>query len=142
MSYYYFDTSALAKRYIHETGTEEVQRIFSRRDTFATSILAWAEFQALTARLVREGYLTKKQAPQLLKQFAQDYEALMVVSLTAEINARITQLVVRHPLRGADAIHLASATLLAESLSLVFVCSDLRLLHAAESVGLKVLNPK
>ena len=48
----------------------------------------------------------------------------------------------RHPLRGFDAIHLASALVFTNSkeIDLVFVCFDHALNEAAMKEGLKVIN--
>ncbi|HVT17946.1 MAG TPA: hypothetical protein VHQ90_17430 [Thermoanaerobaculia bacterium] len=48
----------------------------------------------------------------------------------------------RHPLRGADAVHLASALLLREEgLDVLFACSDRHLLEAAAAEGLAIFDP-
>jgi hypothetical protein len=48
----------------------------------------------------------------------------------------------RHPLRGADAVHLASALLLhQEGLQITFACSDRNLVEAAAAEGLVTFDP-
>jgi uncharacterized protein YcbX len=62
------------------------------------------------------------------------------VEVTDELNEVIERLVGIHPLRGFDAIHLASAVLLNEKLpeDFLFACFDERLAQAARREGLKV----
>jgi predicted nucleic acid-binding protein len=60
------------------------------------------------------------------------------------LNEAIDRIVQRHPLRGLDAIHLASALHVREESSeqVLFVCGDRRLLAAARAEGLTVVPEK
>ena len=57
-----------------------------------------------------------------------------------ELNGYIDRVIGRHQLRGFDAIHLASAIVIHESISddFLFACFDKRLARAAQSEGLEV----
>jgi antitoxin (DNA-binding transcriptional repressor) of toxin-antitoxin stability system len=75
-------------------------------------------------------------------RLADDWEELMQVPVGAEILALIPGLCERHPLRSADAVHLASVLLLRqEGLEIRFACSDGSLLEAAATEGLAIFDP-
>ncbi len=63
------------------------------------------------------------------------------VEVTDELNAVINRIVADYPLRGFDAIHLASALIVHERLpeELLFACYDHKLLQAAQMANLKTL---
>ena len=108
----------------------------------AASLLAFAEIHAAFARRRREGLLLDPELADLLLHFADDWEKLMQVPIGAEILTLVPGLCERHPLRGADAVHLASALLLhQEGLEILFACSDSSLLGAAAAEGLAIFDP-
>ena len=58
-TYYFFDSSAFVKHYHAETGTAEVDRLFTGTDAvILLSRLGVVETQSAFARKVREGHLT------------------------------------------------------------------------------------
>jgi predicted nucleic acid-binding protein len=65
------------------------------------------------------------------------------IPVTAEIHAVLRELLERAPLRGMDAIHLASARWVERQLgsALSFYCSDRKLAAAARATGLAVVDP-
>ena len=70
MPAYYFDTSALAKRYVVEVGSSWVQAIVAQQSghTIYTSVLTQPEIVSALQRRVREGRLEAHQAQQLAQQ--------------------------------------------------------------------------
>lgn len=142
---FYLDSSALVKRYIPEPGTDWVRHIV------ATSSVAMAEFgivevAAALARRVRMGDLGYELYEDLLELFLQDVEDYLVLSPDRETIRLAVDLTRRHPLRAYDALQLATAlqlaeTLQAEGFSLTFVSADERLCAAAEGEGLTTVNP-
>jgi predicted nucleic acid-binding protein len=73
-----------------------------------------------------------------LHDLRHDLASVFVVECTAAIAEHATALVTRHPLRGSDAIHLASALELgrATGAPALFCCFDARLTRAAAGEGL------
>ena len=55
------------------------------------------------------------------------------VDVTSALNITIEKVVTTHPLRGFDAIHLASALIVSEKIKeeLIFVCYDKKLIESA-----------
>ena len=86
--------------------------------------------------------LTAEELEKLQIRFATDWEKIAQIPVVQEVLSHIPELCERHPLRGADAIHLSSALLLfREGLEVTFACSDLRLLEAAAAEGLLTFDP-
>jgi predicted nucleic acid-binding protein len=67
MPAYYFDTSALAKRYVVEVGSAWVQTIVAQQSgqTIYTSVLTQPELVSALRRRVREGLLEAPEAQRL-----------------------------------------------------------------------------
>ena len=140
----YLDTSALVKRYVKEKGSERVNSFFAEEEPITTAKIAYAEALAAFSRRKREGYIAEKDCVLLCHRFNSEWEAYLVVELSDEILKATRGLIDEYPLRGFDAIHLASALLIRNSLKkgITFVCSDRNLLHAAEKERLVTLNPE
>jgi len=54
----FFDTSALSKRYVEESGSEQVRALCADADALGVSILVIPELISTLCRLVREGRLS------------------------------------------------------------------------------------
>ncbi|MCP5007885.1 MAG: type II toxin-antitoxin system VapC family toxin [Planctomycetes bacterium] len=93
-------------------------------------------------RKQREGLLSRKERSTTVKKFKDDYEHLILVPLDNNLNSAMEDLFNRHPLRGFDAIHLASALVFTTSkeTDLFFACFDHTLNKAANKEGLRVLE--
>lgn len=137
----FLDTSALIKLYIAEEGSERlVQRVEDR--SVAVSDLAFAEVHATLARRLRESLLTIAEYQLTTRRFAADWQGLIRVAVSQAVLQRVPDLCQRHPLRSADALHLASALILRkEDLSITFVACDHQLLAAASEEKLPVFDP-
>ena len=154
----YVDSSALIKHYIREAGTDALNAKLKEEAVRHTgvfiSIVGYAEILATFARRFREHLLVKNEADLLPKRFRDDWMFEFThVELTAGVLLFIPQLVRDHPLRGSDAIHLASALWLRDAArlgvhfgeaigSLIFATSDKQLKNAASAEGLTVFNPE
>jgi predicted nucleic acid-binding protein len=138
----FLDTSALVKLYLAEPGSERMHAAATEAPPVAASHLAFAEIHATFARRRREELVLAVELEELRRRFAEDWEELMQVPIGAEVLALVPGLCERHPLRGGDALQLASALLLVqEGLAVTFACSDRRLLDAAAAEGLATFNP-
>lgn len=102
----------------------------------ATSRLAFPECQAGIARAVREGRVPVRAGQQLTRAFDRRWDEILVLELDVDLMKAAGSLSWRHPLRGGDAIHLASAiTFRAGGHDLAFACWDRRLWEAAAAEG-------
>ena len=138
----FLDTSALVKLYIAEPGSARMREAAGRGEPVAVSVLAFAEIHAAFARRRREELVTDPELEQLRLDFANDWEELKQIPVGTAVLKLVPRLCESHPLRGADAVHLASALLLhQEGLEVLFACSDRHLLGAAAAEGLATFNP-
>ncbi|MDQ7839604.1 MAG: type II toxin-antitoxin system VapC family toxin [bacterium] len=138
----YLDTSALIKRFVAEKGSPLVSAIVTRKGPVATAKIAYAEVYAGLTRKRRDGQLSEGRYVVACRQFERDWQAYIRVDLWDEVLLLARDLIQRHPLRGFDAIHLASAMGLRSALGedITFAAADERLLRAAGAEGLHVLD--
>lgn len=149
MSFSFFDSSALAKRYLVEQGTAWVRQQMLPPNTVLVSSLTRVEVISAVARRHREGRIDAVVLGQiedvLRVHFRQHYS---VIEVTHAIVDAAVGLLIRHPLRAYDAVQLASAQIVQQRFlenavpeTLRFVCADARLLEIAQLEGLTVENP-
>ena len=140
----YFDTSALVKKYFQESGTQVVRQLLAEQGDCGISKIAYAEVCATFGRKTREHLRDRRIYLRGLQSFQEDWKLLTVVELVDEFFPVIRTLTEKYPLRGADAIHLASALWLQRALrdEVIFVAADVTLLNAAHGEKLKVMNPE
>lgn len=132
----FFDASALVKRYIRERESIKVRRLLAEGDV-AIARLSEVEVASAFARLAREETISTAQRDKAMTTFIADLSLWTVVELTSETTHRARQLLLRHALRSGDAIQLASAMVLRDSIGELeaFVAHDVRLLQAAQAEG-------
>ena len=150
MADFFFDTSALVKRYHMETGSPRVEAIFAAEGAdHAISGLSVVEFHSSFAKKVRMGQLTAVQFRDLAKGLRRDVASkrLRVVRLKVSHYETAIELIQRiglaRNLRTLDALQLAVALSLSEPRRPVeFVCADQALCGIASAEGLAVVNPE
>ena len=131
----FFDSSALAKRYVEETGSDRVQDILSSASSLTISVLCVSEIVSALCRRRREGKLSQKQYLAAKEALLADVEDMDVVNLTDQVIARAVDILEKWPLRSSDSLHIASA---AEWSAQLFVSADERQCEAAQDYGLAV----
>jgi predicted nucleic acid-binding protein len=129
----FLDSSALAKRYVAENGTERILTVCRQADEIALSVLCVPELISGFNRLKREGFLSSASYHSLKRDLAADLEQATVMELSPAIVDRTIFCLERASLRALDAIQLASAM---ESHCHLFLTADRRQHEAAH--GLKV----
>lgn len=130
----------MAKRYVQETGSEELEELFfSEVKEVFISTLAMAEFAAAIGRKLRNKEILEESAAKAMKELEKDWDGLFTkIPLTEDLAMSAASLAIRHPMRGADAVHLASAMAVGVDL---FVSSDNMLIEVTEKIGIKPYNP-
>ena len=143
MKFYFFDTSALVKRYHAEKGTEVVDMIFSEEDkSIVISSICITEMVSSLSRKKEEKVITKEDLDVTLSRFFQDaIKEFLILELDDSHIKDSIVLVLKRNLRTLDALQLAVAAGLKE-LKPVFVCADKKLVSVAEKEGLKTINPE
>lgn len=128
MALVYFDSSALVKLVVDEPGSELAADLWDHCDAALSSRLAYPEVRAALASAGRNHDLDRRGLAAAVDAWEQLWAAVRPVELTAAIERHAGELASRHSLRGADAVHLASA-LVVGSPDLVVAVWDRRL-HA------------
>ena len=107
-----------------------------------------AEVTSAFARRAREGVITLHERDELIETFRAHCAAhYHIVPTQPWIIDRATELLQRHPLRAYDAVQLASARIVNQSLiahglpPLIFVTADDRLITATRSEAMTAENP-
>jgi uncharacterized protein len=147
LSLYYLETSALVKLYIRETGTERLMRLAARASghQFAVLTLARVELHSAIRRREREGDIESALANRVLTRFEQHLETRFLKQMVNDaLLDTACALIGRQFLRAYDAVQLAGCMALRTVSGgevPIFVCSDRRLIEAAQAEGLSSLDP-
>jgi uncharacterized protein len=139
----YVDTSALAKWYLNEPGSEAFEAFITRRAVATISRLTVVEFRCLLARRRRAGELSAEAEIRAYRLFEgdlrrghldlyalDDFHAIAALGL-------LERLAATHPLRTLDALHLAIAL---EAAAPVLATADRVMAEAAIALGLEVVT--
>lgn len=157
---YFFDSSAIVKRYHREPGTAWVQAICEPRQHPPLYLSQLAQVEVVAA--LRQVGRTQKLHPSSVDAMMRRFERHMVLSepsraaplyqlvpvtlpvfaLASEVCTQYWQLR-PHPLRSLDAIQLACALAAATDITdvLIFVTADMRLAAVAAVEGFRIVNP-
>jgi len=149
MPVFYLDTSALAKRYIQEKGSEVVDELFDRlqdTDFLTISLLAVVELKSVFKRLVKGRLLRETQMAMLLSEFSSDQAVISeVVEVDTSLLEEAALILDRHSLKAGDAIHLACILRfksVAPAANMIVVTSDQELSITCIAEGIEILNPE
>jgi hypothetical protein len=133
----YFDSSALVKLVLDEAGSDIAAALWNACDAALSSRLAHPEVCAALAAAGRNHDVTESEATAAAAEWEAFWAAMRPVGLTADVERAAGALAAQHQLRGADAVHLASALALG-STGLTVAVWDKRLHAGAAAVGLAV----
>ena len=150
MAKYFLDTSAVAKLYRSELGSEFVDRIFSERASqHLISRLTILEMESVLALKVRTGEIDQQAVLVVRRRLDADLgrSRLLVAAVNDDHFRSARQLLIKHgaseALRSLDALQLSIAIELRRSgLVAVFVAADQKLCRVAALEGFPVTNPE
>ena len=134
----YLDASALAKLYVSEARSDELEAALLGRRDLIVSDLALSELASAIARRAREGEMTGIDATRLYRRALHDLERgeFWRTELTERIHREAERLLMglgrRVALRAADALHLALA---ADQGARVLMTFDRQMRAAAGALG-------
>jgi predicted nucleic acid-binding protein len=131
----YFDTSAVVPLVVDEPTSEAAGGFWSKADRIVSSMLLYAEARAALAQAGRLGRLDQEQLRRSVDGLERVVSDMDLVEVTDPLVRRAGALAEDLGLRGFDAVHLASAELVADD-ELVLVAGDKRLVAAAGHLGL------
>jgi predicted nucleic acid-binding protein len=133
----YFDSSALLKLLIDEDGTELAAELWDGCDAAVSSRLAYPEVRGALAAARRLGRLSDRTLVAVERTWEGFWAAVRLVELTDRVSREAGRLAGVAALRGADAVHLASALVVGPT-DVVVAVWDRRLHAAAAAAGLAV----
>jgi predicted nucleic acid-binding protein len=148
---FFFDSSALVKRYIVEIGTNWVNQVLNpaTRHRIHVARITEVEVAAALIRRVHTKSISQADAAKAKKQFDQEMQTCYrIVEITPAVFRSAAQLAVTHEIRAYDAVQLAAAVVVhsrrtARKLPpLTLAASDQELLAAAKAEGLLVEDPQ
>jgi len=136
----YLDTSALVKRYIQETGTDEVIAFLESAGSVGSASLTKVEMAAAFEKTVRQGWVKRKIAMQAWQDFLDHWPSFTRLNTSSGTIDRASALAWEYGLRGYDAMHLACALLWKETLEtrITMATFDRDLWQASKKAGLAV----
>ena len=128
------DSSAFAKRFIEERGSDAVDAVCTQASELGLSVLCVPEVVSALNRRLRERLLTQRQYRQAKQHLLDDVRDADIIQLTPSVVASAIQILEAGPVRAMDALHIACAL---EWGADVFVSADTRQMAAATRVGLR-----
>jgi uncharacterized protein len=137
MALVYFDASALVKLLVEEPGSELAAELWDGCDAPVASRLAYPEVCAALAAAARNHTLTDADADAAKRSWQEFWAATRPIELSAAVERQAGELARTCALRGADAVHLASALAVGNS-DLVVAVWDRRLRAGARMSGLRL----
>lgn len=137
MALVYFDSSALVKLVLDEAGSDLVATLWNACDGALSSRLAYPEVCAALAAARRNHDVTHSEAAVATSDWELFWRVMRPVELSADVERAAGSLAAAHQLRGADAVHLASALALGTT-DLTVAVWDKRLHAGTTAVGLAV----
>ena len=137
MALVYFDTSAFVKLVVEEDGSELAAQLCDGSDAALSSRPAYPEVRAALAAAGRNHDVDDADLDRAEQAWEQYWAATRRVELTPAVERHAGQLARAHGLRGADAVHLASA-LAVGATHLVVAVWDQSLHAGALALGLAV----
>ncbi|RKU38416.1 hypothetical protein C6496_06280 [Candidatus Poribacteria bacterium] len=153
MHYFYFDASALVKRYTRESGSDKMLFLFRNvpLERLLCLTIGAMEVFWICVRKRNDGRITSHQferaVTHLKREVINRQSNFRTVSLPDSLVWDSMDLIETHSLNSVDALVLCSALNIATELrnagdTLVLAASDQRLLRAARTEGLQVFNPE
>jgi uncharacterized protein len=136
----YFDTSALAKWYINESRSDDVEEYIQQHGPVAISDLTVVEMRCLLARRRRDASLAGDAEGRILATFREDMRQKHLVchplpDKWAEGAVNLISILTDIPLRTLDALHLLVAR---EILADVVATADRVMVAGAKAMGFSV----
>jgi predicted nucleic acid-binding protein len=130
----FFDSSAFAKRYVEEPGSQAVDTLCMAATELALSVVCIPEILSALNRRVRERNLTAREYDTAKENLLEDIRDAVIVNLTPDVILTCTTILEAHPVRAMDALHVACAV---EWGTELFVSADKRQISAAKGAGLQ-----
>lgn len=133
----FLDTSAFAKRYVAEQGSDKVLELCQQADSLIVSVICLPELISTLSRLLRENKFAKADYQKLKGDAMADLADIDICQITPAILSSVIPLLETYPFRAMDALHIACALAIEPDF---FISADHRQLLAARKAGLKIVD--
>ena len=128
------DSSALAKRYVIEDGSEIIDHLLQSASQLALCIILVPEIISGLNRRLREQILSTNDYRKVKRQLLDDVHDATVLQVTPSVISRSVKLLENNVLRAMDALHVACAL---EWQAELFATADRRQSMTAKNAGLQ-----
>ncbi len=129
----FVDSSAFAKRYVLEDGSEFIDHLLQRASQLALCTILVPEIISGLNRRRREKNLSQNDYRKLKRQLLEDVHDAIVLQVTPAVISGSVKLLETNVLRAMDALHIACAI---EWQTHLFATADRKQLKAAKNAGL------
>lgn len=133
----YLDSSAFAKRFVEENGSDGVEALCDAASELGLSVLCVPEIISALNRRLREHQLTQPQYNEAKRRLLADVRDADIITLTTSVIGSAIRVIETSPVRAMDALHVACAL---EWEAERFASSDRQQLAAAHKAGLKTVQ--
>ena len=131
----FLDSSAFAKRFIDEPGSEAVESLCLAATELGLCVTCVPEILSTVSRRLRERRLKREHYHLVKQHLLEDVADATIVDLTPAVIAATVKVLETCAVRAADAMHVAAATAWGAEL---FVSADRQQCAAARKDGLSV----
>ncbi len=127
------DSSAFAKRYVKENGSDQLYQILQDATKLALCVTLVPEITSGLNRRKREGSLSLENYNLAKKQLLNDVRDATILQITPSVVLQSIKLLEANVLRAMDALHIACAL---EWQADLFITSDIKQFEAALNAGI------
>jgi predicted nucleic acid-binding protein len=136
----FFDTSALIKRYIDETGSQYVDRLFFETDEIFVAPITEIECISTIKRLRVEHQIKANDYNHLMKEIREDFSYFSVIEFSEHLVEVSIRLIEKYQLKTLDSIQLSSALKVKDQIE-NFIVSDNKLKATAHREQFSIIDP-
>lgn len=133
----FFDSSAFAKRFIEESGSDKVENCCRKATALGLSVICVPEIISALNRRHREKTLSQGHYATAKCRLLEDVRDADIINLTSSVIGASIMVLESCPGRAMDALHIACAL---EWGAEIFVSSDRQQITAAKVAGLKTCH--
>lgn len=130
----FLDSSAFAKRFVEESGSQQVEHLCSQATELGLSVICVPEIISALNRRLREKSMTRQEYARARQRLSQDVRDTVIINLTPDVIHSSIEVLETSPVRTMDVLHIACAMAWEADL---FASSDHRQIIAARAAGLK-----
>ncbi len=130
----YLDSSAFAKRFVDEGGSDKVEDTCNQASELGLSVICVPEIVSALNRRHRERGLTDHHYAEAKQRLIDDVRDASIINLTVPVVGSAITVLEASPIRTMDALHIACAL---EWGAELFVSSDKKQLTAAKRAGMQ-----